>query len=219
MAVLKWFVPRTVRRVAHPVGYAKRRVTPKQLRAAGYVRHPVGTATSAATLSVLKMRGKRARPVARPNTGTGATASSRSGGAYLFREPIGMHKGRDGARACERCESETEWRDTYGRPACKDCQTTGIPHPSTLTKKGRANHRGLPASTRTVSSATVDMDDVRNVYHEAQIVAARAAVAQDRLEARAAAGDQDAIAEVRRRQEARRAGMTAYLHGKPIYRK
>ncbi len=48
-----WFLPRNVRRGTHSVGYAKRAVTPKPLRAGYYVRHPVGTTTSAVTRRAL----------------------------------------------------------------------------------------------------------------------------------------------------------------------
>ncbi len=43
----------------HPVGYAKRRMTPKPLRAAYYAKHPVGTTTSALTRRVLYGRKPR----------------------------------------------------------------------------------------------------------------------------------------------------------------
>ena len=62
MAIFKWFLPRKVRRVAHPVGYAKRRMTPKPVRSTLYVRHPVGTATSAATRRALQPSRRRRRP-------------------------------------------------------------------------------------------------------------------------------------------------------------
>jgi hypothetical protein len=67
MAIFRHFVPRSVRRVAHPVGHAKRRMTPKAVRQVMYVRHPVGTVTSAATLSVIRSRGtsKRSSDVAK----------------------------------------------------------------------------------------------------------------------------------------------------------
>jgi len=45
MAIGKWFIPRHVRRVAHPVGYAKRRVTPKPVRTVMQLRHSLGTAS------------------------------------------------------------------------------------------------------------------------------------------------------------------------------
>jgi hypothetical protein len=63
MAIGKWFIPRKVRRVAHPVGYAKRRMTPKPVRKVMQVRHPLGTLSSAATLSVVgsKRTSKRSR--------------------------------------------------------------------------------------------------------------------------------------------------------------
>jgi hypothetical protein len=61
VSVLKWFVPRKVRRVVHPVGYAKRRLTPKPVRAVYYVRHPVGTTTSAATRRALRGARRRRR--------------------------------------------------------------------------------------------------------------------------------------------------------------
>lgn len=56
MAIGKWFIPRNVRRVAHPVGYAKRRVTPKPVRTVMQLRHPLGTASSAATLAVCRLQ-------------------------------------------------------------------------------------------------------------------------------------------------------------------
>ena len=59
MAILKWFVPRKIRRVAHPVGYARRRLTPKPVRAVGSARHPVGTATSATIVAGLHPRAKK----------------------------------------------------------------------------------------------------------------------------------------------------------------
>jgi hypothetical protein len=54
VAILKWFIPHKVRRVMHPVGAAKRAVTPKAVRNVMYVRHPVGTATSIATRRALR---------------------------------------------------------------------------------------------------------------------------------------------------------------------
>ena len=53
MAVFRWSLPRSVRGATHPVGYVKRRMTPKPLRAGYYVRHPVGTTTSAVTRRAL----------------------------------------------------------------------------------------------------------------------------------------------------------------------
>jgi hypothetical protein len=54
MAIIRWFVPRKVRRVAHPVRSTKRRLTPKPIRTAYYVRHPTGMAMSAATRRALR---------------------------------------------------------------------------------------------------------------------------------------------------------------------
>ena len=67
MSVLKWFVPRKVRHVAHPLGYAKRRLTPKPVRVVQQARHPVGTATSAATIRVIR-GGRRGARSKRPAT-------------------------------------------------------------------------------------------------------------------------------------------------------
>jgi hypothetical protein len=61
MAIFRWFVPRKVRRVMHPVGSTKRRLTPKPVRTAFYVRHPVGTATSAVTRRALRGGRRRRR--------------------------------------------------------------------------------------------------------------------------------------------------------------
>ena len=61
MAIFRWFLPRSVRRATHPVGYAKRALTPKPLRAGYYARHPVGTTTSAVTRKAVYGR-KRKRP-------------------------------------------------------------------------------------------------------------------------------------------------------------
>jgi hypothetical protein len=56
MVILRWFVPRKVRRVMHPVRSTRRRLTPRPIRKALYVRHPLGTATSAATRRALRRR-------------------------------------------------------------------------------------------------------------------------------------------------------------------
>jgi hypothetical protein len=56
MAIFRWFVPRKVRRVVHPVRSTRRQLTPKPVRAVHYARHPVGTATSAATTRALRAR-------------------------------------------------------------------------------------------------------------------------------------------------------------------
>jgi hypothetical protein len=54
LSILKWFIPSKVRRVAHPIGYTKRRLTPKPVRMVHYAFHPVGTATSAGTRRLLR---------------------------------------------------------------------------------------------------------------------------------------------------------------------
>jgi hypothetical protein len=59
MAVLKWLVPRKVRRVMHPVRSTKRRLTPEPVRAVLYARHPLGTASSAATRRVIRPQRRR----------------------------------------------------------------------------------------------------------------------------------------------------------------
>jgi hypothetical protein len=56
VAIFRWFIPRKVRRVMHPVRSTKRRLTPKPVRKALYTRHPVGTATSAVTRRALRRR-------------------------------------------------------------------------------------------------------------------------------------------------------------------
>lgn len=56
MAILRWFVPRKVRRVVHPVRSTKRRLTPKPVRTVYYARHPIGTATSAVTRRAVRGR-------------------------------------------------------------------------------------------------------------------------------------------------------------------
>jgi hypothetical protein len=56
MSVLRWFLPRPVRRVMHPVRSARRAVTPRPVRAVYYARHPIGTATSAVTRRAVRGR-------------------------------------------------------------------------------------------------------------------------------------------------------------------
>lgn len=56
MAILRWFVPRPVRRALHPIRSAKRAATPRLVRKAIYVRHPLGMATSAVTRRALRRR-------------------------------------------------------------------------------------------------------------------------------------------------------------------
>lgn len=69
MAILRWFVPRPVRKAMHPVASVKYAATPRVVKKAMHVRHPVGTLTSAATLSAmaaLNPRGTARRNASEP---------------------------------------------------------------------------------------------------------------------------------------------------------